>query len=746
MSIYHFTVKMHSRAKNKKLRTLRAYAYRAGARVVDPITHSVYNSTAKRHEVIRCNTITPDIGPAWKDDPLELWHQVEQIEKRVNACLFREFECALPKEIASAQQPDAWVALIEAFIRDQLIPHGLLATYAIHNKPGNPHVHMMCTTRTWGESGFGLKNRSLDTFKMLYQWRASWADHCNQALQSAGRTERVTHKSYAELGIKREATSHVGPVHSEQNDPGYAQKRREVIASNRKVQDRNLRRKHERQRLAQKHCQAAIHAVQMVRTVKPWLPWTVPSLPSQASVPTPIQPSVASYPLAHRVVQPGPPAMPTSPMMDAAEHAARQELLNAWSGALDAFAKLQRWRSTLGRTWSWTIFLAQYQRVRKTKDNPLAELLTKELMWVVSRAPHKMASCIQAADPPELIRAASAVRSWAVKNKPQCLPALDTLIESARATLPEFRQRTSPVDRGAASTNNDQGIPDSRAEQPTAGKKPADAETPTTFAQSLAAFPELAHLVQSLTDIVVPCQRLAKAIDRAFTPTILMKRLQRLHAEGVLAPGITLDSLVDALLTKDLVFAAKRRPHRLADALKAVPPLRRAQFESVVRDVLAGTVYEPGHERAAQALSEFQQRELQAQWSIEQVLTPQQIADFGHRRAYLNVLGQDYTWSAFQDDINLYAQSDQGWQRAWWDVQVQSLNPNAWQAVRQHIPAWYVVPDELRHRLESHGRGGMVQAGDGSHGTTTQTAVHERTPEGHKNDRHDANFDRCDGN
>jgi hypothetical protein len=738
MSIYHFTVKMHSRAKNKKLRALRAYAYRAGTRVVDPITQAVYNSTAKRHEVIRCNTITPDIGPAWKDDPLELWHQVQQIEKRVDAGLFREFECALPKEVASAQHPEAWVALIEAFIRDQLTPHGVLVTYAIHSKPSNPHVHMMCTTRTWGDDGFGLKNRSLDTFKMLYQWRASWADHCNQALQTAGRFERVTHKSYAELGIKREATSHVGPVHSEQSDPGYAQKRQEVIASNRKVRDRNLRRKHERQRLAQVHCQAGIHAVQMVRTVKPWVPWTATAQPS---IPTPLQPTVASYPLAHRVVQLEQPAATIHSVDDTAEHRARQELLNAWPGALDAFAKLQRWRSTMGRTWSWSIFLAQYQRISKTQDNPLAELLTKELMWVVSRAPHKVASCLQAADPPDLIRAASAVRSWAIKHKPQCLPALETLIESARATLPEFRQRTSPVDREATSTNNDEANLNNRADIPT-----ADTDTPSTFAQSLAAFPELAHLVPFLTDIVVPCQRLAKAIDRAFTPAILFKRLQRLQVEGVLDPRITLDSLVDALLTKDLVFAAKRRPHRLMDALKAVPPLRRTQFECVVRDVLAGTVYEAGHDRAAQALSEFQQRELQARWSIEQVLTQQQIADFEHRRAYLNALGQEYSWHAFQNDINRYAQSEQGWQRAWWDVQVQSVNPNAWQTVSQHVPAWYVVPDELRHRFESHGQGGMVQTGEGRHGQTTASAVHKYAPEGHRNDRHDANFDRCDGN
>jgi hypothetical protein len=109
-------------------------------------------------------------------------------------------------------------------------------------------------------------------------------------------------------------------------------------------------------------------------------------------------------------------------------------------------------------------------------------------------------------------------------------------------------------------------------------------------------------------------------------------------------------------------------------------------------------------------------------------------------------LGQEYSWHAFQNDINRYAQSEQGWQRAWWDVQFQSLNPNAWQAVHQHFPAWYEVTDAMRHQFESHGRGGMVQTGEGRHGQTTASAVHKYAAEGHRNDRHDANFYRCDGN
>ncbi len=55
MSIYHLTVKMHSRAKNKKLHALRALAYRTGSRIVDPATQHIYDSTSKSREVNRAS-------------------------------------------------------------------------------------------------------------------------------------------------------------------------------------------------------------------------------------------------------------------------------------------------------------------------------------------------------------------------------------------------------------------------------------------------------------------------------------------------------------------------------------------------------------------------------------------------------------------------------------------------------------------------------------------------------------------
>ena len=311
---------------------------------------------------------------------------------------------------------------------------------------------------------------------------------------------------------------------------------------------------------------------------------------------------------------------------------------------------------------------------------------------LVSRAPQRLPDCLDAADPPHVIRAAFSVKEWVGKNKPQLLGALEALIEQAQSRLPEFRQRATPSATDV---------------QATALKVPS-----ATFREVLVSFPELSHLGGSETDIVAACQRLATAIDRPFTPEILRKRLQRMTQGKELPEPITNESLIESLLIKDLVFAAKRRPHRLADALRAVPPLRRAFFEELVRDALIGTVREPNHAQAARALSAFQQLELQAKWAVEQVLTPQQLADFEYRRSCCQRLGSTYTWQTFQADINRLSGSHQGWQRAWWDELVDQFTPTVLESISTSCPAWYERSNEMWSEMRNTASQVIQQPGD----------------------------------
>ena len=101
---------------------------------------------------------------------------------------------------------------------------------AIHDKgTGNPHVHIMLTLRPLKENGQwgakcrkaydldengqripdgkgGWKNHREDTTDWndkgnVEIWRVAWAAYTNRALESAGRPERIDHRSYKRQGI-----------------------------------------------------------------------------------------------------------------------------------------------------------------------------------------------------------------------------------------------------------------------------------------------------------------------------------------------------------------------------------------------------------------------------------------------------------------------------------------------------------------------------------------------------------------
>ena len=106
----------------------------------------------------------------------------------------------------------------------------MCADFAIHDKgTGNPHIHIMLTLRPLKENGQwdtkcrkaydldenrqrildgkgGWKNHREDTTdwndkENVEIWRAAWAAYTNRALESAGRPERIDHRSYKRQGI-----------------------------------------------------------------------------------------------------------------------------------------------------------------------------------------------------------------------------------------------------------------------------------------------------------------------------------------------------------------------------------------------------------------------------------------------------------------------------------------------------------------------------------------------------------------
>lgn len=212
-----------------------AAAYRAGGLIVDQRTGLVHDYSRRRAE-IEGWVAAPEGAPEWATDRAQLWNQVEATETRKNSRTAHELEVALPSELT----PDEQRGLVESFVAEHVTSRGVVADVNIHrDKRENPHAHILMTTRTVGEDGWGEKDRDLDRKHTLYQWREAWGRETNRELERAGHDERIDHRSHADRGIDKEPTRHEGPAAREMESRGVHSDRAE---QNRQVSERNHRR------------------------------------------------------------------------------------------------------------------------------------------------------------------------------------------------------------------------------------------------------------------------------------------------------------------------------------------------------------------------------------------------------------------------------------------------------------------------------------------------------------------------
>ena len=170
--------------------------------------------------------------PSWaEDDPRAYWDAADLYE-RANGRLYVSADFALPREMSVETQ----IELARAFARELTEREHLPYTLAIHEgrgddgQPHNPHAHLMFSERQndgiergrheWfrranpeeAERGGAPKSRTFHGASWVEQARERWAALTNQALEAAGRSERVDHRSYERQGIDRQAGEHYGPA------------------------------------------------------------------------------------------------------------------------------------------------------------------------------------------------------------------------------------------------------------------------------------------------------------------------------------------------------------------------------------------------------------------------------------------------------------------------------------------------------------------------------------------------------
>jgi Ti-type conjugative transfer relaxase TraA len=223
MAIYHFSAKMISRANGSS--ALAAAAYRSASRLHDQRLDR-HHDFSNKAGVVHSEVVLPDGAPGHLADREKLWNAVETAEVRKDAQLAREVEFAIPRELDQEQG----IRLAREFVKAEFVDRGMIADLNVHWDIGEdgtpkPHAHVMLTTRSVDEDGFGPKVRDWNATSLLEQWRERWAGHVNARLAELDIDARVDHRSLEAQGIDLEPQHKIGPAASRMVEQGLSSER-----------------------------------------------------------------------------------------------------------------------------------------------------------------------------------------------------------------------------------------------------------------------------------------------------------------------------------------------------------------------------------------------------------------------------------------------------------------------------------------------------------------------------------------
>ena len=147
MAIYHLEAKVVSRGAGRS--AVAASAYLSCSRLYNDYD-GIQHDYTKKQGLVWQQMFLPEYAPQEWQDREKLWNAVEEVETAKDSRLAREFVVALPIELNREQQ----IELLQDFIREQFVSHGMCADAAIHDTDGhNPHAHILLTVRPLDEQG-----------------------------------------------------------------------------------------------------------------------------------------------------------------------------------------------------------------------------------------------------------------------------------------------------------------------------------------------------------------------------------------------------------------------------------------------------------------------------------------------------------------------------------------------------------------------------------------------------------------
>ena len=148
-------------SKVDALSPIDASAYISGQKVETDERTADYT---KKKGVLSSAIVLPKNAPDRLRDPAVLWAEVDQMAKRSNADLYREWICCFDKHLSLEQMES-----VARQFAESLAAEGMVVQYALHDEKsnGNYHVHFMSPCRGLDAEGNWQKRKVLSrTFQL----------------------------------------------------------------------------------------------------------------------------------------------------------------------------------------------------------------------------------------------------------------------------------------------------------------------------------------------------------------------------------------------------------------------------------------------------------------------------------------------------------------------------------------------------------------------------------------------------
>ncbi len=228
MAVYHLKMGFVSRSSGRS--SVQSAAYISGSALYETRRDVAANFTNRSSDVVWCETLVPSHLEALKEShpylfDLHVWDKVESFEDEYAQKRFPRCESSRQKYLDSCQTSmtlvlalpkelslDIQIELVCEFSKTVFTSRDLIVLGAIHGDEGNPHLHLQVTRRSIDEEGefSWAKDRDICTKKSLLSIRKFAADLTNSYLKREGIDQRVSEKSFKDLGLEIEPTKHRG--------------------------------------------------------------------------------------------------------------------------------------------------------------------------------------------------------------------------------------------------------------------------------------------------------------------------------------------------------------------------------------------------------------------------------------------------------------------------------------------------------------------------------------------------------